>query len=251
MNNNQKIEFIKRDVLKGKCIFLSASFPSSQRSPRFFQSSNINEITQAVVCLMHAVLSGCGRIVFGGHPTISPLALMVAQEYLPSSLKDREIFLDEKGSLIKVYQSEDFRQSLPESTKKLFQWGLGEIVWTPSAKNIPSFTAEGTLIHGTVKESLNLMRNQMIKENDPVAAIFIGGMEGIHDEAMLFKKIYSNRPIYPIGAPGGASREIESSIEFSKESLLTLSELKTSCTYPSLMQRIVIDIGSKLNNRQL
>lgn len=246
---NQECEFTQENILKGRTVLLSASFPSPQRNSEFFESSNTGEITQAVVCLIRAVLAGCGRVVFGGHPTISPLALMVANEYLPSSLKERQIFLESKGALIKIYQSEDFRPVLPDSTQKLFQWALGEIVWTEGTKNMPNFSSDGTLIKGANKESLNVMRTRMITESDPVAAIFIGGMEGIQDEATMFKKIYSDRPIYPIGAPGGASRELQSSINFTKKSELTLEEVRTSNTYPSLMQRIIFDIGARIEEK--
>lgn len=46
----------------------------------------------------------------------------------------------------------------------------------------------------------------MFKENEFAAAIFIGGMEGIFDEYMLFRAAHPNALILPVASTGAAAR---------------------------------------------
>ena len=103
--------------LDGKYVFLSAGFPSPERNPEFYKTADPFEITQAVLSLVRAIFASKGRLIFGGHPTISPLVLMVAEEYLPTSLVERKIWNEKNGYQVTIYQSEAFRDWIPESTK--------------------------------------------------------------------------------------------------------------------------------------
>ena len=48
------------------------------------------------------------------------------------------------------------------------------------------------------------MRDAMLsKENDPVAGIFIGGMDGVRAEFGQFREAFPGLPAYIFGAPGG------------------------------------------------
>lgn len=83
-------------------IFLSASFPSGERGKRFMPY-DASGIANAVSAFARAILCSKGRLLFGGHPTITPLVLMIARE------------LRVKRSVV-VFQSEWFRdQQLPEN----------------------------------------------------------------------------------------------------------------------------------------
>jgi SLOG cluster3 family len=236
------------DLLNSRAVFLSASFPSRERSARFFESADPNEITQALVAACRAILSANGRIVFGGHPSVTPLVMMVAEEYLPERLDARKRLRRENQSRVIAYQSEAFRPYLTQATQQLEEWGLGELRWAQSEQDVPKFSTTGTLIPGSGDRSLEVMRRQMLQETKPLAAIFIGGMEGIRTESELFRALCKNRPLYFIGGPGGAARELAGDhvILFSPRSALSADELLTSRTYPSLFQRIVIDIASKV-----
>ena len=54
-------------------------------------------------------------------------------------------------------------------------------------------------------DSLELMRTKLINENDFKVGIFIGGMEGINDEYIMFKKKHPNALILPIASTGAAA----------------------------------------------
>ena len=236
------------NLLNDHTVFLSASFPSRDRSPQFFESADPNEITQALVATCRAVLSAGGRIVFGGHPSVTPLVMMVAEEYLPETLGARTRIREENRSRVIAYQSEAFRPYLTEPTRQLEEWGLGELRWTRSAQDAPKFSPGGTVVAGSADRSLEMMRRQMLEDTKPLGGIFIGGMEGIRAESELFRAVCKNRPLYFVGGPGGAAQELarEQAISFSQRAALTAEELLTSRSYPSLLQRIVLDIASKL-----
>ena len=245
MNNKAEPEY--KNLLSGKSILLSASFPSKDRDRKFYDTSDVDEIYQAIVSFVRAIFAAGGRVLFGGHPTISPLVLMVAEEYIPSNAQLRNELKEKKQLPVSIYQSKAFGEFIPEATLSLCKWGLGEIIWTESTEK-PVFVSTNVLDPNSVRESLLIMRNDMLKKN-PVAAIFIGGMEGVLEESALFKKNYPEKTMYFIGAPGGAAKILASEIDntYSTESMLSKKELLESRNYPSLMQRIVIDISTKMS----
>jgi hypothetical protein len=238
---------LHRDLLHEKVVFLSASFPSRERNEHFFETADPDEITLALVATCRAVFATGGRLVFGGHPSVTPLIMMVAEEYLPEGIEDRRTLRSNGRAVVIAYQSESFRAATSESTRNLEEWGLGELRWVEARGEEPRFTSKGTLVHGSADFALQAMREQMLRETKPVAAIFIGGMEGIHDEAATFRRICEGRPLYFIGAPGGAARELaqKEPAEFTAASGLSPSELLTARTYPALVQRIVLDIAAR------
>lgn len=61
---------------------------------------------------------------------------------------------------------------------------------------------------GNREESLELMRREMIGSRNYGAAVFIGGMEGIFDEARIFKEIHPERKIIPVASTGGAKKDL-------------------------------------------
>jgi hypothetical protein len=237
-----------RDLLHGHTVFLSASFPSREREPRFFETADPDEITQALVATCRAVFAVRGQLVFGGHPSVTPLVMMVAEEYLPESIEERVRLRHAGLTPVIAYQSESFRSAMPESTRKLEDWGLGDLRWVEPRGQEPLFTPGGTLVHGSAEAALESMRKQMFNETKPVAGIFVGGMEGIRAEAALFREICRRRPLYFLGAPGGAAQELaeREPVEFTPASRLTQGELSASRSYPALLQRIVLDIAARL-----
>ena len=167
--------------LRRATVFLSASFPSGERGEAF-KPYDASGIADAVSALVRAVLGSNGQLLFGGHPTITPLVLMIARE------------LQVKKS-ITIYQSAWFKnQQLPE-IKEIPKEQLGSIVWTDRKR--------------TREDSLETMRKDMIKSaREWVAALFIGGMEGIEEEYDQVKEISSQTPCIPITGPGGAAARL-------------------------------------------
>jgi hypothetical protein len=64
------------------------------------------------------------------------------------------------------------------------------------------------------------MREQMFKENQFDAAVFIGGMQGIVDEFHLFTSLQPNAASIPIFSTGGAVERLASSYGSPKDDLM-------------------------------
>ncbi|WP_413988040.1 hypothetical protein ACMDCR_18635 [Labrys okinawensis] len=162
---------------EGDTIFLSASVP--YRTP-WAENARASEIEEAIVSLARAVFARGGRLVFGGHPSVSPLIAAVAGEYFPPdpNRKERPII---------TFQSRLFEDVLPNETTEMVRFGWSTIEWTPA---LPGKT------DGDTAPSLALMRAAMLdvegkaykryKLRPPVAMVAIGGMEGVRDEADAF-----------------------------------------------------------------
>jgi SLOG cluster3 family len=189
--------------LLNKTIFLSASVPSPLRQEEYLRVQNAAfEIDQAVISLTRAVLSESGQLVFGGHPSISPLVAMVAAEY-------REPRLAESGnerqqSSIHIYQSRAFQGNEPQETLMMYQLGYAELIWTdavagerydPKLRNVSQCT-----------ESLRVMRLAMIRETQPAAMVCIGGMDGVEREVEIFREVEPRASIFVLEQTGGASQ---------------------------------------------
>ena len=168
-------------TLEGHSVFLSASFPSGDRG-RPFEPFDPGGIADAVTAIVRAVLVRNGRLLFGGHPTITPLVLMVASE------------LDGKGR-VDVFQSKWFERQITDETHALVDAGYGTIHWTQPCP--------------TREDSLQAMRAEMLR-SDPalVAGVFVGGMEGIEDEYRQFREFQPGVPRISIQGPGGAAARL-------------------------------------------
>lgn len=178
--------------LHGQYVFLSASIPDASYHDAEYDPL---EITEAVVAATRSILSADGRLLFGAHPAISPLVLRVARDFKP---------LDNRSEpRVIVYQSALYENLIPEATWQLQAQGLGEL------RIVPAEPGEEPKAGRNVK-SLEKMRSEMIS-NDPIAAIFIGGKEGIskeYEQFIEFPSRHRERPTYIFGAPGGEARRL-------------------------------------------
>ncbi len=154
-------------------IFLSASVPYREE---WIEGSKPSEIEEAIISIARAVFARKGRLLFGGHPSVSPLVSAIASEYFPP----------DPARLIRpvvTFQSEFFRKNLPDETAAMVRMGWSAIEWTED--------------RNARDPSLKLMRELMLPEvrggafarnelRPPLAMIAVGGMEGIRDEALVF-----------------------------------------------------------------
>jgi SLOG cluster3 family len=195
--------------LGGARVFLSASFPSGERGERF-RPYDPEAIAEAVTAVSQAVLVARGRIVFGAHPTISPLILLIAAEL-------------ERPKVVEIYQSRYFEGWVPQETIDLIERGYGVVHWTDHDPN-------------DLDRSLYLMREEMFRREPFAAAVFVGGMEGILDENRLLGELKPEVPRLPMRAPGGAARELVAS---SDRVAARLAERLDSPLYPALARELV------------
>lgn len=185
-------------------IFLSASVPDPKRSPVYHTTADRIAIRDSVMALVTVCLPHM-RIVWGGHPAITPLVRVVA-ERLEVTGADR----------ICIYQSQFFKGLYP-SDNAAFE----RVVKTRAINN----DRQQSLIH---------MRTQMIKSTKFAAGIFIGGMEGVEDEFSLFCDAHPRATVLPIASTGAAAKII-----FDRFPERFPTDLESDLAYPSLFRRLL------------
>jgi hypothetical protein len=181
--------------LKGRFIFLSASTPTRdlEKYPRLQM-----EVEKAVIELARTVFNKGGRLVFGGHPNISPLVASVAGEYFKP---DPSLHLDDRP--IQIYQSKAYEKVIPPATQSLASFGYAAIRWT-DAVNGEQY--DPTNKESQCHKSLLSMRQQMLK-TEPLAMVATGGMDGVAEEAGLFLQSMPG-PVFAMRTTGGVSSEL-------------------------------------------
>lgn len=156
-------------------VFLSASIPYPDRDKKFYDTADIVSIRDAVRALATVVIPKA-QLVWGGHPSITPLIRFVMDK-MNVDLKRH----------VTLYQSLFFEDKFPPDN-----FAFENVVLTEKKNNRD--------------ESLELMRRKLINENDFKVGIFIGGMEGINDEYLMFKEKHPNALILPIASTGAAAK---------------------------------------------
>jgi hypothetical protein len=157
-------------------VLLSASFPAGEHG-REVAPYDVRQIADASVYVVRALFRAGHRLVFGAHPTISPLVLSIAAE---QDVRER----------VEIFQSRWFEHVVPADTERLHELGFGTIRWIDAADSRDA--------------SLRAMREAMCHEI--AAAVFIGGMSGIQEEAEI--AVANGARCFALTAPGGATRRL-------------------------------------------
>ena len=159
-----------------RALFLSASVPIEGRG-NFFEDADPFLIQHAVRELVTVAL-GRRRIVWGGHPAITPMIWAVCSDLGV-----------EYSDAVVLYQSKFFKDFFPKENAKF--------------ANVQYIGEQADL-----KLILAAMREAMLSRDDIDHAVFIGGMEGVLDEYNLFLKYHPTGAILPVSSPGGAARQL-------------------------------------------
>lgn len=163
-------------------VFLSASLPDPRRDPKYFATGNTVAIRDAVVALTTVVLPRT-RLVFGGHPAITPMVKWVAEQL---GHFDR----------LRMFQSKFFREHYLADVE-VFKYEEVEAVWAESRAEMRA-------------KSLTKMRTEMLLSESFSAAVFVGGMEGVEEEYDLAKELRELRdvPRFPVATTGAAAARL-------------------------------------------
>ena len=169
-----------------KNIFLSASIPLPERDSKYIDNADIIAIRDAVIALTTVVLPH-HRLVWGGHPSITPLVYYV--------MKKLNLNIQEH---VTIYQSKFFEKYFPEDNNKFNNVILTDVIDNDRDKS---------LLH---------MRERILDEFEFSAAVFIGGMEGIEGdkekgiegEYKMFIDRHPQALILPIASTGAATKII-------------------------------------------
>lgn len=189
---------------KLKTIFLSASIPLVERDPKYIDSADVIAIRDSVIALCTIVLPKF-KLVWGGHPSITPLVNYVLKKS-GKNIQDH----------VHLFQSRFFEQYFPDDNNQF--------------ENITLIDSEQNR-----DDSLLLMRKKMLSSEKFSAAIFIGGMEGINQEYELFKQYNTESIILPLASTGAAAKILYESLGFKEE------RLESDYAYMSVFQDLLID----------
>lgn len=163
-------------------IFLSASVPTR---PPFDADSRPQEIQAAISALAQVVL-GRKKLVWGGHPAITPLLWAAAQSVGV-----------EYAAAVELFQSRFFKdEDFPQENKQF--------------ANV-TYVAP---VPGDLPTSLSAMRLAMMTSTEFDAAVFVGGMEGVRDEYNMFIATWPNATCIPIAQTGGAAFQLACDIGY-------------------------------------
>lgn len=171
-------------------IFLAASVPDPRRAPEYAKSADTVAIASAVSALVHVVL-GRRRLVWGGHPAITPMVYSVA-----------EGLNVDYSEWVTLYQSSYFEDLYPEDNER-----FRNIIYTERRGG-----REASLLH---------MRQQMLGGNTFAAGVFIGGMSGIVDEFRLFRQLQPKAALAPVASTGGAVLNVVAELTNPNEDLVS------------------------------
>jgi len=158
-------------------IFLSASIPNKDRDKKYFESADVIAIRDAVRALATLVIPQT-KLIWGGHPAITPLIRHVLNR-MNFSPKDH----------VTIYQSNFFKEYFPPDNLDF------EDIRIINEK----FDKDSSLLE---------MRNEMINGNEFKVGIFIGGMEGVELEFEMFKKAHPKALLLPVASTGAAAKII-------------------------------------------
>lgn len=156
-----------------KCVFLSAGIPKVEEA-RFAETADPLLIHSAVRSLC-AVVFGNLRLVWGGHPAITPM-MWAACENL--GLRHAQT--------VRLYQSRYFEDAYPKENKR-----FRNITYTAAAD--------------TQAESLHRMRREMLTRHRFVAGIFVGGAGGVLEEFAMFRNLQPHARVIVLPSTGGAA----------------------------------------------
>jgi SLOG cluster3 family len=160
-----------------KEVFLSTSIPEKGRGN--FDDTADPFLIQYAVRELVTVCLGRQRIVWGGHPSITPMVHAVCVDM---GVEDFD--------LVQLYQSKFYDGVFPDSNRFF----------------APQLTPK---VPGGKTENLTRMRSEMLSRPNLHAAVFIGGMDGIFEECELFLKYHKHDgTAFALTAPGGAAREL-------------------------------------------
>ena len=220
-------------------VFLSASLPNANQ-PAFMEwGVHPRAVDEAVTALTACVLKRGMRLVFGGHPSISPLVAMAAlQSSLYPGLQSAPGTPDARPIII--YQSEAYRGRLPDETWALFRAGVAEIVWTGVADDDDDR-------HG---KSLVVMRDRMLAETRPLAMVCVGGMQGVLDEVDCFRRHRraAADQVYTLPGTGGAAAQLATQRDDVRRvggRAEPSGQAAGAIPYPFLLSRLIDDIARR------
>lgn len=172
-------------------IFLSASIPDPNSHP-YYDTADVIAIRDAIRALATVVIPKT-KLIWGGHPAITPLIRYVVANIAQTDIKAH----------VTLYQSNFFREVFPDDNEIFLE------------------NTRFTEKKSTQESSLNEMRTKMLTENQFLAGVFIGGMQGVEQEFQLFRDYQPHAKLFPVASTGAAAKIIYDNLHSKPDIRLT------------------------------
>jgi hypothetical protein len=202
-------------------LIISGAFPDAEPEEQ-------QHLTDAIMAFTRAMLDRQCLIIFGGHPTFTPLILDMSRRRRPKDFKEA----------VHLYQSRLFvtDQDLQRLQKQATVFGIDAVAADRTA-------------------SLTKMRQQMINDSQAAGLVAIGGRTktevhspGIDEEIQLAAQ--AGIPVFLVGSAGGRTAEICAEYKAinwqnvpNKLSAAENEELMTSLDYGVLADKVLAILG--------
>jgi hypothetical protein len=164
---------------------------------RYVDTARPDRIRAAVSALASVALQRKFRLLFGAHPTISPMILQVAHA------------LQSPPGSILIFQSAAYLGVIPDITFKLTHRPSGQLILTADKdRQVPPPAVPPSRWQqqqAPYPHSIDFMRKTMMSVPGIRGAAFIGGMPGVEIEARMFRSEHPLRPRYALPTAGGAA----------------------------------------------
>jgi hypothetical protein len=187
-----------------RAIFLSASVPDPRRHEQYHSTADLTAIRDATRALVTVVLPHA-RLVWGGHPAITPLIRVIAQG-IGVTGEDR----------VRIFQSNFHRRSMPKDNE-----AFEKVIKTRA-------------VRGDQTQSMQRMRRQMLESEAFFAGVFIGGMDGVEEEYAMFCEMHPTALKLPVASTGAAALII-----YRRDRQSFSKSLETDLAYPTLFRTLL------------
>lgn len=163
--------------LKGKRIVISGAFPEEEELTK-------QPLTEAIRLFAQEIIGAGYQLVFGAHPTFQGMLFAVGEEYSATPTESVHMYLSKR--YISSYKMEELNR---HATIHVTDLGRDD------------------------RESLTILREQMIGDSDNTALVCIGGkikkdsaLQGVDEEVTIARK--HKLPVFLIGSVGGRSSQM-------------------------------------------
>ena len=184
-------------------ILLSASHPRGERA-RAFRPYSHPHIDLAAAAVIEAIIERPDVVLrFGGHPSITPLVLDLANSY-PG----------QQGERIELVYSAFFAHQYTDEMRRLAAIEGVSTTETPRA--------EAPDVAAARASSLTTMR-EILTQPKIDGVFFIGGMDGLDEEFATVSERHPRALLYCFLAPGGRAATLSSRTEDASQRLRAIS----------------------------
>jgi hypothetical protein len=200
-------------------VFLSASEPYERRAREYWEARRLINIREAVRALVAHVLPRW-PLVFGGHPSVTPLVQGIADHVAHVARREDPNTTFTPQYLVYrtlLYGPSEDKEHGVDTPAHYRDWTLGSE--RKGSRNASLLRMRYEMLGKPTPNALNpglkeywpnlgADRASKLKHHGFIAAFFIGGMEGVEREFNIFRTFHPTTPVFPVASTGSAAQKL-------------------------------------------